>query len=55
MGGKALSPQAETEFKIIQEAQAEAGKEVVYIPNSGVNNLEAHYRALTTGNTDKEK
>lgn len=55
MGGKALSPQAEAEFKIIQEAHAEAGREVVYIPNSGVNNLETHYRALTTDNTDNDK
>ena len=55
MGGNALSPQAEAEFKKIQEAHAEAGKEVVYIPNSGVNNLETHYLALPMEDADVDK
>lgn len=55
MGGKELSPQAEEEFKKIQQAQAEVGKEVVYIPNPGVTNLETHYRSLTAESTDKDK
>lgn len=46
MGGSDLSNQAKSDFKEIQDAQAEVGRTVVYIPNSGVENLEQHYAAL---------
>ncbi|HFK4656429.1 TPA: hypothetical protein ACG0PD_004657 [Escherichia coli] len=46
MGGSDLSNQAKSDFKEIQDAQAEVGKTVVYIPNSGVKNLKKHYTVL---------
>lgn len=56
MGGAGLSNQAKSDFKEIQDAQAEVGKTVVYIPNTGIENLERHYTALpNNSNEDEEK
>ena len=49
MGGTDLSAQASSDFKEIQDAQAEVGKTVVYISNSGIENLEQHYTTLPKG------
>ncbi|MBZ7405555.1 hypothetical protein FMJ25_27150 [Klebsiella grimontii] len=54
MGGSDLSNQAKSDFKEIQDAQAEVGKTVVYIPNSGVENLERHYTALPKSSSGDE-
>lgn len=54
MGGTDLSAQAKSDFKEIQDAQAEVGKTVMYIPNSGIENLERHYTALSKGSSDDE-
>jgi hypothetical protein len=53
-GGSELSPQAEIDFRVIQEAQREVGKTVVYLPNSGIENLEKYYLFLPNNN-DKTK
>lgn len=55
MGGAALSNQAKSDFKEIQDAQAEVGKTVVYIPNIGIENLERHYTALPNNSNDNEE
>ncbi|NWO06606.1 MAG: hypothetical protein HLX50_13230 [Alteromonadaceae bacterium] len=52
MGGLALSNQAQSDFKDIQDAQAEVGKTVVYVPNAGIENLEQHYKALPDNSND---
>lgn len=54
MGGTDLSAQAKSDFKDIQDAQAEVGKTVVYIPNSGIENLERHYTVLPKGSSGDE-
>lgn len=55
MGGTALSTQAQSDFQVIQDAQAEVGKKVVYIPNTGIKNLEQHYTALPDSSNDGEE
>ncbi len=55
MGGVALSGQGEADFKEIQEAQAEVGKTVVYISNTGIDNLEQHYTALPDNSSQDEE
>ncbi|MBE3888624.1 hypothetical protein ACEWAU_22270 [Vibrio parahaemolyticus] len=45
-GGSGLSKQAETDFKNLQLAYEEVGKTIIYIPNSGISNLEHHYLGL---------
>lgn len=52
MEGAALSNQAESNFKEIQDAQAEVGETVVYIPNTGIENLEQHYTALPDNSSE---
>lgn len=54
MGGNGLSVQAKIDFKEIQDAHAEVGKTVVYIPNSGIENLERHYTALPKSSSGDE-
>ncbi|HBV2564901.1 TPA: hypothetical protein MDV13_000289 [Klebsiella pneumoniae] len=54
MGGIDLSDQAKSDFKEIQDTQAEVGKTVVYIPNSGIENLEQHYTALPKSSSGDE-
>ena len=54
MGGIDLSDQAKSDFKEIQDRQAEVGKTVVYIPNSGIENLEQHYTALPKSSSGDE-
>ncbi|WIG80221.1 hypothetical protein KFZ68_08795 [Photobacterium damselae] len=55
MGGSALSNQAQSDFQDIQDAQAEVGKTVVYIPNAGIENLEQHYTALPDNSNDDDE
>lgn len=55
MGGTALSNQAQSDFKDIQDAQAEIGKTAVYIPNAGIDNLEQHYTALPDNSNDDDE
>jgi len=55
MGGAALSNQAQSDFKDIQDAQVEIGKTVVYIPNAGIENLEQHYTALPDNSNDDDE
>jgi hypothetical protein len=55
MGGAGLSKQAASDFKEIQDAQKEVGKTVVYIPNTGIENLERNYTALPVNTSDSEK
>ena len=50
IGGSGMSKEAQKRFKSIQEAAKEDGKIVDYIPNTGINNLEAHYQALPNPN-----
>lgn len=54
MGGKNLSELAAIDFKNIQEAQKEVGKTVMYVPNSGIATLEAHYEALPAPRGNEE-
>lgn len=47
MGGVDLSPLARAKFNEIQQAQAEVGKCVTYVPNGGIERLEQYYKALS--------
>lgn len=55
MGGASLSKQASSDFTELQKAYEEVGKTVVYIPNSGISNLEHHYSGLADKSDDGEK
>lgn len=46
MGGRELSPKANSDFEEIKQAQEEKGKTVIYVPNSGIDNLEICYKSL---------